>query len=275
MDNMFFDINMEKLPKHIAIIMDGNGRWAKKRFLPRTAGHKAGVETVRTIITECKRLGIKHVTLYTFSTENWKRPALEVETLMMLLQTYLKKEVEELNRNNVRLTAIGDIEKLPKACLEELKRAMELTKDNDGPNLNLALNYGGRYDITNAVKQISRDIENHKLNSDDITEETIKNYLSTKSIPDPDLVIRTSGEQRLSNFLLWELAYAELYFTDVYWPDLMKKNFKKLYMHIKIEIEDLVDLNKECLYENQNFSRISFSSAIAISCFRRFAFIYR
>lgn len=121
MDNMFFDINMEKLPKHIAIIMDGNGRWAKKRFLPRTAGHKAGVETVRTIITECKRLGIKHVTLYTFSTENWKRPALEVETLMMLLQTYLKKEVEELNRNNVRLTAIGDIEKLPKACLEELK----------------------------------------------------------------------------------------------------------------------------------------------------------
>ena len=179
MDNMFFDINMEKLPKHIAIIMDGNGRWAKKRFLPRTAGHKAGVETVRTIITECKRLGIKHVTLYTFSTENWKRPALEVETLMMLLQTYLKKEVEELNRNNVRLTAIGDIEKLPKACLEELKRAMELTKNNDGPNLNLALNYGGRYDITNAVKQISRDIENHKLNSDDITEETIKNYLSS------------------------------------------------------------------------------------------------
>ena len=227
MNNMFFDINMEKLPKHIAIIMDGNGRWAKKRFLPRTAGHKAGVETVRTIITECKRLGIKHVTLYTFSTENWKRPALEVETLMMLLQTYLKKEVEELNRNNVRLTAIGDIEKLPKACLEELKIAMELTKNNDGPNLNLALNYGGRYDITNAVKQISRDIENHKLNSDDITEETIKNYLSTKSIPDPDLVIRTSGEQRLSNFLLWELAYAELYFTDVYWPDFDEKEPQK------------------------------------------------
>lgn len=227
MDNMFFDINTEKLPKHIAIIMDGNGRWAKKRFLPRTAGHKAGVETVRTIITECKRLGIKHVTLYTFSTENWKRPVLEVETLMMLLQTYLKKEVEELNRNNVRLTAIGDIEKLPKSCLEELKRAMELTKDNDGPNLNLALNYGGRYDITNAVKQISRDIENHKLNSDDITEETIKNYLSTKSIPDPDLVIRTSGEQRLSNFLLWELAYAELYFTDVYWPDFDEKELQK------------------------------------------------
>ena len=227
MDNMFFDINMEKLPKHIAIIMDGNGRWAKKRFLPRTAGHKAGVETVRTIITECKRLGIKHVTLYTFSTENWKRPALEVETLMTLLQSYLKKEVEELNINNVKLTAIGDIEKLPKACLEELKRAMALTKNNDGPNLNLALNYGGRYDITNAVKQISRDIENHKLNSDDITEETIKNYLSTKSIPDPDLVIRTSGEQRLSNFLLWELAYAELYFTDVYWPDFDEKELQK------------------------------------------------
>ena len=227
MDNMFFDIYMENLPKHIAIIMDGNGRWAKKRFLPRTAGHKAGVETVRTVITECKRLGIKHVTLYTFSTENWKRPALEVETLMTLLQSYLKKEVAELNRNNVKLTAIGDIEKLPKSCLEELKKAMELTKNNDGPNLNLALNYGGRYDITNAVKQISRDIENHKLNSESITEETIKNYLSTKSIPDPDLVIRTSGEQRLSNFLLWELAYAELYFTDVYWPDFDEKELQK------------------------------------------------
>ena len=227
MDNMFFDIDINNLPKHIAIIMDGNGRWAKKRFLPRTAGHKAGVETVRKVITECKRLGIKHVTLYTFSTENWKRPALEVETLMTLLQSYLKKEVEELNRNNVKLTAIGDIEKLPKSCLDELKRAMELTKDNDGPNLNLALNYGGRYDITNAVKQISRDIENHKLNSDDITEETIKNYLSTKSLPDPDLVIRTSGEQRLSNFLLWELAYAELYFTDVYWPDFDEKELQR------------------------------------------------
>ena len=227
MDNMFFDIDMQKLPKHIAIIMDGNGRWAKKRFLPRTAGHKAGVETVRTVIRECKRLGIKYVTLYTFSTENWKRPALEVETLMNLLQTYLKNEVDELNRNNVKLTAIGDIEKLPKACLDELKRAMGLTKDNDGPNLNLALNYGGRYDITAAVKQISKDIESKKLSSEDITEETIKNYLSTKSIPDPDLVIRTSGEQRLSNFLLWELAYAELYFTDVYLPDFDEKELQK------------------------------------------------
>ena len=226
MDNMFFDIDMNRLPKHIAIIMDGNGRWAKKRFLPRTAGHKAGVETVRTIITECKRLGIKYVTLYTFSTENWKRPALEVETLMNLLQNYLKNEVEELNRNDVKLTAIGDIEKLPEPCLNELKRAIELTKDNKGPNLNLALNYGGRYDIAKAVKEISKDIENNKLNSDDITEETITNYLSTKSIPDPDLVIRTSGEQRLSNFLLWELAYAELYFTDVYWPDFKEKDLQ-------------------------------------------------
>ncbi len=226
MDNMFFDIDMNKLPNHIAIIMDGNGRWAKKRFLPRTAGHKAGVETVRTIIKECKRLGIKYVTLYTFSTENWKRPALEVETLMTLLQNYLKNEIEELNRNDVKLTAIGDIEKLPEPCLNELKRAIELTKDNKGPNLNLALNYGGRYDITNAVREISKDIENNKLSSDEITEETIKNYLSTKSIPDPDLVIRTSGEQRLSNFLLWELAYAELYFTDVYWPDFKEKDLQ-------------------------------------------------
>lgn len=226
MDNMFFDIDMNKLPNHIAIIMDGNGRWAKKRLLPRTAGHKAGVETVRTIIKECKRLGIKYVTLYTFSTENWKRPALEVETLMTLLQNYLKNEIEELNRNDVKLTAIGDIQKLPEPCLNELKKAIKLTKDNKGPNLNLALNYGGRYDITNAVREISKDIENNKLSSEQITEETIKNYLSTKSIPDPDLVIRTSGEQRLSNFLLWELAYAELYFTDVYWPDFKEKDLQ-------------------------------------------------
>lgn len=226
MDNMFFDIDMNKLPNHIAIIMDGNGRWAKKRLLPRTAGHKAGVETVRTIIKECKRLGIKYVTLYTFSTENWKRPALEVETLMNLLQNYLKNEIEELNRNDVKLTAIGDIQKLPEPCLNELKKAIKLTKDNKGPNLNLALNYGGRYDITNAVREISKDIENNKLSSEQITEETIKNYLSTKSIPDPDLVIRTSGEQRLSNFLLWELAYAELYFTDVYWPDFKEKDLQ-------------------------------------------------
>lgn len=227
MDNMFFDIDMKKLPNHIAIIMDGNGRWAKKRFLPRTAGHKAGVETVRKVIRECKRLGIKYVTLYTFSTENWKRPALEVETLMSLLQTYLRNEVDELNRNNVKLTAIGDIEKLSDSCLKELKHAMELTSNNDGPNLNLALNYGGRYDITNAVNEIFTDIKANKLNCNEITEDIIGDYLSTKSIPDPDLVIRTSGEQRLSNFLLWELAYSELYFTDVYWPDFDEEELQK------------------------------------------------
>lgn len=227
MNNMFFDIDIERLPNHIAIIMDGNGRWAKKRFLPRVAGHKAGVETVRTVIKECKRLGIKHVTLYTFSTENWKRPHQEIETLMNLLQNYLKNEIDELNNNNVKLTAIGDIEKLPQSCLRELKNAIKLTENNDGPNLNLALNYGGRYDITNAVNNIFIDMKNNKLDCDEITEDIIKNYLSTKSIPDPDLVIRTSGEQRLSNFLLWELAYAELYFTDVYWPDFNEKELQK------------------------------------------------
>ena len=216
-----------QVPAHIGIIMDGNGRWAKKRMQPRVFGHKAGMEALQTVTKAANKLGVKVITVYAFSTENWKRPALEVETLMTLLQSYLKKEVEELNRNNVKLTAIGDIEKLPKSCLDELKRAMELTKDNDGPNLNLALNYGGRYDITEAVKQISRDIENHTLDSESITEETIKNYLSTKSLPDPDFVIRTSGEQRLSNFLLWELAYAELYFTDVYWPDFDEKELQR------------------------------------------------
>jgi undecaprenyl diphosphate synthase len=222
-----YDINLNKVPTHIAVIMDGNGRWAKSRFLPRTAGHKAGAENIRRVLKECQRLGVDTLTLYAFSTENWKRPKLEVDTLMNLLATYLKNEIRELHKNNVKITTIGDTEKLPKACVEELKRAYELTKFNSGVNLNLALNYGGRYDIKNAVIDIVKDTKCGKLDIEHINEDTIKNYLSTKSVPDPDLIIRTSGEQRLSNFLLWEAAYSEFYFTDIHWPDFNEAELQK------------------------------------------------
>ena len=224
---LIYNIDLENVPNHIAIIMDGNGRWAKKRFLPRTAGHKAGVETIREVVKECSRLNIKYVTLYAFSTENWKRPKVEIDTLMNLLVTYLKNEIRELHKNNVKITTIGDISKLPDMCIKELDRARELTKYNTGVTLNLALNYGSRFDITNAVLNIVKDCKSDKINIDSINEDTIKNYLSTKSTPDPDLLIRTSGEQRLSNFLLWELAYSEFYFTDVHWPDFNRQELQK------------------------------------------------
>lgn len=226
-NNLFYDIDLNKVPKSIAIIMDGNGRWAKKRFLPRTAGHKAGVETIRTVLKECERLNIKYLTLYAFSTENWKRPKLEVDTLMNLLTTYLRNELASLHENNVKLTAVGDLEQLPSTCTKELERAMDITKDNTGVNLNLALNYGGRNDIKNAVLDIVKDVQTGKIKIEDINEETISSHLSTKYVPDPDLVIRTSGEQRLSNFLLWEVAYAEFYFTDIHWPDFDEKELQK------------------------------------------------
>lgn len=219
MNNLKYDIDLENMPTHIAIIMDGNGRWAKSRFLPRTAGHKAGVETIRKIVKEADRLGIQYLTLYAFSTENWKRPKLEVDALMNLLVTYLRNEIDELHKNNVKLTAVGDFEKLPEACVKELHSAMDKTKDNTGVHLNLALNYGGRNDIREAVVEIAKEYKEGKISLEDITEERIKKHLSTGEIPDPDLVIRTSGEQRLSNFLLWDIAYSEFYYTDIHWPD--------------------------------------------------------
>lgn len=227
MDNLKYDIDLEKMPTHIAIIMDGNGRWAKSRFLPRTAGHKAGVETIRRVVKEADRLGVKYLTLYAFSTENWKRPKLEVDALMNLLVTYLKNEIDELHKNNVKLTAVGDFEKLTEACVKELHSAMDKTKDNTGVHLNLALNYGGRNDIREAVVEIAKEYKDGKISLDDITEETIKKHLSTGEIPDPDLVIRTSGEQRLSNFLLWDVAYSEFYYTDIHWPDFDGEELEK------------------------------------------------
>jgi len=213
------EVDMSNVPQHIAIIMDGNGRWAKKRNLPRTMGHKAGVETIREIVKTCSKIGVKYLTLYAFSTENWKRPQDEVNTLMNLLVEYLRKEVEELNKNNVIINWIGDISKLPLICQEELKKAKEKTKDNNGLTLSLALNYGGRDEIKRAIINIVKDVNSGKLDIDSIDENIISGYLDTANIPDPDLLIRPSGELRISNFLLWQIAYSELWFSDIYWPD--------------------------------------------------------
>lgn len=227
MENLFYDISLDKVPSHIAIIMDGNGRWAKSGFMPRTYGHKAGVETIRKVVKECSRLGVKYLTLYAFSTENWKRPKDEVSALMGLLVKYLRSELKELHRNNVKILTIGDISKLPDACIEELDRAKKETKDNTGLVMSLALNYGGRNDLVNAVRNISQEVLDGKISPDDIVDDTIASHLSTNESPDPDLVVRTSGEQRLSNFLLWELAYSEFYFTDIHWPDFDEKELQK------------------------------------------------
>lgn len=208
-----------KIPKHIAIIMDGNGRWAKKRGLPRNMGHKAGGENVKTITKACSNFGVKYLTLYAFSTENWKRPETEVSGLMDLLVFFLKNELNELHENNVRIRTIGDISKLPDKTRQVLINSMEKTKDNDGLHLILALNYGSRNEIKLAVKHIAEDVKQNKVELENIDEELIASYLDTAGTPDPDLMVRTSGEVRLSNYLLWQMAYTEFHFVDTYWPD--------------------------------------------------------
>lgn len=220
-------IDLNNIPKHIAIIMDGNGRWAKERKLPRTMGHKAGVEAIREIVKECSNLGIKYLTLYAFSTENWVRPNEEVSTLMNLLVQYLKKEFKELHKNNVIINHIGDILKLPQVCQVELINAYENTKNNTGLTLNLALNYGGRDELLRTFKKIYEDIKEGKISEEDINENTIANHLDTKGMPDPDIIIRPSGEQRLSNFLLWQCAYSEFWYSNIKWPDFRKENLHK------------------------------------------------
>lgn len=215
----------KKVPSHVAIIMDGNGRWAKKRGLSRIDGHRAGIDTVRKIVRFSGEIGIGYLTLYTFSSENWNRPAGEVRGIMQLLAETVKKEVPELNKNNVRLTMIGDIEGLPKRSREALQEAIQLTSHNDGLTLVLALNYGGRNEIVRAVKTIAQRIERGELNSDAVNADSIEHALDTAGMPDPDLLIRTSGEHRLSNFLLWQLAYTELWITDVMWPDFSESDF--------------------------------------------------
>ncbi len=211
------------IPKHIAIIMDGNGRWAKQRALPRAAGHREGVNSVRDIVEACGELGVKCLTLYTFSTENWKRPTQEVSTLMRLLVKALRDETDRLYRNNVRLTAIGDLGSLPAGVQRELNEAFEKTTRNTGLNLNLALSYSGRREIVETARKIASDVAAGKLSADDIDESLFSRYLSTGSMPDPDLLIRTSGELRISNFLLYQSAYTEIYFSRVFWPDFRRR----------------------------------------------------
>ncbi|MCF6093803.1 isoprenyl transferase [Microaerobacter geothermalis] len=218
-------VENNNLPRHIAIIMDGNGRWAKEKGLPRIAGHRAGMRTVKNITKAANEIGIKILTLYAFSTENWKRPKEEVDYLMKLPQEFLVTELEELIENNVQVKMVGEEAGLPPYTLEAVKTAIEKTKENDGLILNFALNYGSRNEMVNAVKQISTDVINGDIAVEDINEETISNKMLTSSFSDPDLLIRTSGEIRLSNFMLWQLAYTELWFTDVRWPDFTREHF--------------------------------------------------
>ncbi|MGQ9607980.1 MAG: isoprenyl transferase [bacterium] len=217
-------IDKERLPKHVAIIMDGNGRWADKRNLPRVAGHRAGIDSVYESVDLCGELGIYALTLYAFSSENWKRPILEINALMKLLLDQLRERTPELNDKNVKLRIIGDIDRLPRRIAYEINRSIDITKNNTGLILNLALSYGGRQEILKAVRAIIGDIEKNKLKIENLDEETFSSYLDTANIPDPDIIIRTSGEMRLSNFLLWQSAYSEIYFTDVLWPDFRKKD---------------------------------------------------
>jgi len=213
-----------RLPVHLAIIMDGNGRWAKKRNLPRTAGHEAGVEAVKRVVRAGGELGIKYLTLYTFSLENWKRPREEVTAIMKLLTQTTRKEVDELNRNNVRLITTGRIDGLSFSRRQALKMAMEKTRNNSGLVLNLALNYGGRAEIIDAVRAIASSVRAGHIKPGEIDESLFSNYLYTAGLPDPDLLIRTSGEMRISNFLLWQTSYTEMYVTDVLWPDFDRQN---------------------------------------------------
>jgi undecaprenyl diphosphate synthase len=215
-------INKAQLPDHIAIIMDGNGRWAKQKGMIRVLGHENGTKAVRQVVEASAELGVTNLTLYAFSTENWKRPKLEVQTLMKLLVKSLKKEIKTLQDNKIKLQAIGHLEDLPKNAYEELIYVIEETKDNKNMTLTLALSYGSRNEIVNAIKDISSKVKNNIISIDDIDESVINKHLYTQNLPDVDLLIRTSGEHRISNFLLWQIAYAELYFTDILWPDFKK-----------------------------------------------------
>lgn len=226
MSSLEAKIDRQKLPRHIAIIMDGNGRWAQEKGQDRLYGHFHGVESVRDIVEGCAELGIGYLTLYAFSTENWDRPEQEVNGLMELLVDTIRKEVETLNRNNIKLHVIGDRAMLPPYAQQELNEAQEMTAANTGLQLVMALSYSSRWEMVEAVKNIAREVQAGRMDPGAITQETLSKYLCTSEFPDPELMIRTSGEYRISNFLLYQLAYAELYFTDVRWPDFRKKNLE-------------------------------------------------
>jgi len=219
---------MARLPTHVAIIMDGNGRWAKKRLLNRVKGHERGADAVRTIVRTSREIGIKALTLYAFSTENWQRPKAEVQALMGLLERFLKSEEAELIENNIRLSAIGQIQRLPGKTLGVLEDVMAATADNDGMLLNLALSYGGRAELVQMVSRIARAVKDGKIDPDAIDESVVADHLYTRGVPDPDLLIRTSGEMRLSNFLLWQVAYTEIFVTDTLWPDFSREEYIRI-----------------------------------------------
>jgi undecaprenyl diphosphate synthase len=218
------NIDLERLPQHIAIIMDGNGRWAQEQGQDRLFGHFRGVESVRDIVEGCAELGVKYLTLYAFSTENWDRPSKEVTGLMELLVETLRKEVPILNKNNIKMHAIGALSMLPPNARLALQEAIDMTSNNTGLNLIMALSYSSRWELVHAVKQIAMDVKENLLDPENITQDTLQHYLTTSAFPDPELMIRTSGEYRISNFLLYQLAYAELYFTETRWPDFRKEN---------------------------------------------------
>ncbi len=220
-------VDRSEFPHHIAIIMDGNGRWARKRLLPKIAGHRAGIKSVEEIIKAAKELGIKILTLYTFSTENWKRPKREIDALMRLLEVYLDRKAEKIAKEGIRIRAIGRIRGLPAAVQLKLRKIEERTSKNSDILVILALNYGARSEIVDAAKRIARCVKQNKLNPDDISENNFSDYLYTAGLPDPDLLIRTSGEMRISNFLLWQVSYAEIYITKKLWPDFRKKDLEK------------------------------------------------
>jgi len=229
-------IDLNNLPKHIAIIMDGNGRWAKLRNKNRHYGHRQGTKTVKRIVEACAEIGIKNLTLYTFSTENWNRPKEEVDALMDLLVNSINKELDNLIKNNISLKVIGDTKKLPTHCYEIIEKCVELTKNNNRLNLIMAISYSSRWEIVNAVKNIANDVKKGKLLPDSINDDIFCNYLSTKDIPDPEILIRTSGEYRISNFLLWQIAYSELFFSNKLWPDFSKNDlFEIIYQFQKRE----------------------------------------
>ena len=215
-------IDMERLPQHIAIIMDGNGRWAKERGKARIFGHQSAIQSVREVSEACAELGVSYLTLYAFSTENWNRPMAEVSGLMSLLAQTIKAETATLNKNNIRLNAIGDLKSLPQTNYDQLMQAIEDTSRNTRMTLTLALSYSGRWDLTQASRRMAEDVAQGKLQPEAVNDALVSSYLSTAGIPDPELLIRTSGEERISNFLLWQLAYSELYFTPIYWPDFRK-----------------------------------------------------
>lgn len=240
---MIEEIDINNLPSHIAVIMDGNGRWAKQKGAARIFGHQNAIKAVRETTEQCGELGIKHLTLYAFSTENWGRPKEEIDGLMSLLVDTIQSEMSDLLKNNVRLSTIGDISALPKNALKNILDAIERSKHNTGLNLNIALNYSGRWELTEAVRAISQKCISGEMHPDEISGQMIDGFLSSRGIPDPELLIRTSGEMRISNFMLWQLAYTELYFTNVLWPDFRKK--------------DLLDAIKEYQRRERRFGRVS------------------